>query len=148
MHEHPDVLMEEPSAAGDAVFRAPAMGTRCRKRRAIFEDASAPTAVIAEAPRHPDNALVQLQQFFISCSGCKGVISSVMIQTMEYSEIIRQMTDHFDEDSGDYPLMMAGPQWKRFKQALADFVMLEDKTEDIRQMLTYIFKSVFVHRYR
>ncbi|VDN32184.1 unnamed protein product [Gongylonema pulchrum] len=89
------------------------------------------------------------------------------------------MTDHFDEDSGDYPLMMAGPQWKRFKQALADFVMmlvnkckssyvfdqrlmdgviqlltgladsqLEDKTEDIRQMLTYIFKSVFVHRYR
>ncbi|KAL3985546.1 STAG domain family protein [Acanthocheilonema viteae] len=196
---------------------------------------------IEEYERHPDNALVQLQQFFISCCGCKGIISSVMLQTMEYSEIIRQMTDQFDEDTGDYPLIMPGPLWKRFKQTLADFVLLlvnkckssyvfdqrlmdgviqlltgladsqvrafrhtstfiamklssalvdvalelvdlkaknmkqvetekaklraegpnsrldvlinkkaeiDDKTEDIRQMLTYIFKSVFVHRYR
>uniref|UniRef100_A0A915PG47 SCD domain-containing protein n=1 Tax=Setaria digitata TaxID=48799 RepID=A0A915PG47_9BILA len=151
------------------------------------------------------------------------------------------MTDQFDEDTGDYPLVMPGPLWKRFKQTLADFVLLlvnkckssyvfdqrlmdgviqlltgladsqvrafrhtstfiamklssalvdvalelvdlkaknvrqvetekaklraegpnsrldvlinkkaeiDDKTEDIRQMLTYIFKSVFVHRYR
>uniref|UniRef100_A0A1I8ED25 SCD domain-containing protein n=1 Tax=Wuchereria bancrofti TaxID=6293 RepID=A0A1I8ED25_WUCBA len=196
---------------------------------------------IEEYERHPDNALVQLQQFFISCCGCKGIISSVMLQTMEYSEIIRQMTDQFDEDTGDYPLVMPGPLWKRFKQTLADFVLLlvnkckssyvfdqrlmdgviqlltgladsqvrafrhtstfiamklssalvdvalelvdlkaknirqvetekaklkaegpnsrldvlinkkaeiDDKTEDTRQMLTYIFKSVFVHRYR
>ncbi|OZC07917.1 hypothetical protein X798_05024 [Onchocerca flexuosa] len=196
---------------------------------------------IEEYERHPDNALVQLQQFFISCCGCKGIISSVMLQTMEYSEIIRQMTDQFDEDTGDYPLVMPGPLWKKFKQTLADFVLLlvnkckssyvfdqrlmdgviqlltgladsqvrafrhtstfiamklssalvdvalelvdlkaknikqvetekaklrvegpnsrldilinkkaeiDDKTEDIRQMLTYIFKSVFVHRYR
>ncbi|EFO23808.1 hypothetical protein LOAG_04674 [Loa loa] len=170
---------------------------------------------IEEYERHPDNALVQLQQFFISCCGCKGIISSVMLQTMEYSEIIRQMTDQFDEDTGDYPLVMPGPLWKRFKQTLADFILLlvnkckssyvfdqrlmdgviqlltgladsqvrafrhtstfiamklssalvdvalelvdlkaknirqiDDKTEDIRQMLTYIFKSVFVHRYR
>lgn len=139
---------------------------------------------IEEYERHPDNALVQLQQFFISCCGCKGIISSVMLQTMEYrwfscflpliqisdelatniihrqfailhsvalvmewkrclnlfklikaylncsadfncSEIIRQMTDQFDEDTGDYPLVMTGPLWKRFKQTLADFVLVK-----------------------
>ncbi|VDN54670.1 unnamed protein product [Dracunculus medinensis] len=196
---------------------------------------------IEEYEHHPDNALVQLQQFFISCCGCKGVISSVMLQTMEYSEIIRRMTEQFDEDSADYPLIMPGPQWKKFKQNFADFIMLlvnkckasyvfdqrlmdsviqlltgladsqvrafrhtstfaamklssalvdiaielvslkeknskqvetekaklkaqsvndrldililkkselDEKTDDVRQMLSYIFKSVFVHRYR
>jgi hypothetical protein len=39
---------------------------------------------IEEYERHPDSALVQLQQLFISASGCKGVISSNMIQHMEY----------------------------------------------------------------
>ncbi|EJW71572.1 hypothetical protein WUBG_17522, partial [Wuchereria bancrofti] len=34
------------------------------------------------------------------------------------------MTDQFDEDTGDYPLVMPGPLWKRFKQTLADFVLL------------------------
>uniref|UniRef100_A0A915PK27 STAG domain-containing protein n=1 Tax=Setaria digitata TaxID=48799 RepID=A0A915PK27_9BILA len=42
---------------------------------------------IEEYERHPDNALVQLQQFFISCCGCKGIISSVMLQTMEYRRV-------------------------------------------------------------
>uniref|UniRef100_A0A0N5AWQ1 SCD domain-containing protein n=1 Tax=Syphacia muris TaxID=451379 RepID=A0A0N5AWQ1_9BILA len=79
---------------------------------------------IEEYERHYENALVQLQQFFISCCGCKGVISSVMLQTMEYSEIIRRMTEQFDEVSCDYPLIMSGPQWKKFKQNFADFVLL------------------------
>lgn len=34
------------------------------------------------------------------------------------------MTDQFDEDTGDYPLVMPGPLWKRFKQTLADFVLV------------------------
>ncbi|MFH4976876.1 hypothetical protein AB6A40_003585 [Gnathostoma spinigerum] len=79
---------------------------------------------IGEYERNSENALVQLQQFFISCCGCKGIVSSVMLQTMEYSEIIRRMTEQFDEESGDYPLIMPGPQWKRFKQNFADFVTL------------------------
>ncbi|VDD92871.1 unnamed protein product [Enterobius vermicularis] len=79
---------------------------------------------IDEYERHYENALVQLQQFFISCCGCKGVVSSVMLQTMEYSEIIRRMTEQFDEVSCDYPLVMPGPQWKKFKQNFADFLLL------------------------
>lgn len=34
------------------------------------------------------------------------------------------MTDQFDEDTGDYPLVMPGPLWKRFKQTLADFILV------------------------
>uniref|UniRef100_A0A1I7XVF4 STAG domain-containing protein n=1 Tax=Heterorhabditis bacteriophora TaxID=37862 RepID=A0A1I7XVF4_HETBA len=73
---------------------------------------------IEEYERHPDAALVKLQQFFISCCGCKGVISAQMIATLEYSDIIRRMTEDFDEDSGDYPLVMSGTQWKKFRNNL------------------------------
>ncbi|KAK0404943.1 hypothetical protein QR680_017716 [Steinernema hermaphroditum] len=79
---------------------------------------------IEEYDRHPDNALVQLQQFFVSCSGCKGVISSVMIQKMDYKDIIRRLTEEFDEESGDYPLVMSGPQWRKFKTNFPEFVSL------------------------
>ncbi|KAK6027040.1 hypothetical protein OSTOST_06974 [Ostertagia ostertagi] len=65
---------------------------------------------IEEYERNPDAALVKLQQFFISCCGCKGTINAHMLSTMEYSEIIRRMTEDFDEDSGDYPLILTGTQ--------------------------------------
>ncbi|KAJ1347664.1 hypothetical protein KIN20_002787 [Parelaphostrongylus tenuis] len=197
---------------------------------------------IEEYERNPDAALVKLQQFFISCCGCKGTINSHMLNTMEYSEIIRRMTEDFDEDSGDYPLILTGMQWKKFRNnlhsmlyvwidkcksslifdqrmmdgviqlltgladsqvrafrhtatfaamkissALVDVTLelvsvkdrnakqleaekarlkqssgtnekldvliqkkneIEERTDDVRQMLQYIFKSVFVHRYR
>ncbi|VDM63612.1 unnamed protein product [Angiostrongylus costaricensis] len=197
---------------------------------------------IEEYERNPDAALVKLQQFFISCCGCKGTINAHMLSTMEYSEIIRRMTEDFDEDSGDYPLILTGMQWKKFRNnlhsmlyvwidkcksslifdqrmmdsviqlltgladsqvrafrhtatfaamkissALVDVTLelvsvkdrnakqleaekarlkqssgtnekldvliqkkneIEERTDDVRQMLQYIFKSVFVHRYR
>ncbi|KAK6742111.1 hypothetical protein RB195_009776 [Necator americanus] len=197
---------------------------------------------IEEYERNPDAALVKLQQFFISCCGCKGVINAHMLSTMEYSDIIRRMTEDFDEDSGDYPLILTGTQWKKFRNnlhsmlyvwidkcksslifdqrmmdsviqlltgladsqvrafrhtatfaamkissALVDVTLelvsvkdrnakqleaekarlkqssgtnekldvliqkkneIEERTDDVRQMLQFIFKSVFVHRYR
>ncbi|KJH51333.1 STAG domain protein [Dictyocaulus viviparus] len=203
---------------------------------------------IEEYERNPDAALVKLQQFFISCCGCKGTINAHMLSTMEYSDIIRRMTEDFDEDSGDYPLILTGMQWKKFRNnlhsmlyvwidkcksslifdqrmmdsviqlltgladsqvrafrhtatfaelslfaamkissALVDVTLelvsvkernakqleaekarlkqssgtnekldvliqkkneIEERTDDVRQMLQYIFKSVFVHRYR
>ncbi|MEE6496982.1 hypothetical protein FKM82_002547 [Ascaphus truei] len=66
-----------------------------------------------------DVALLDLINFFIQCSGCKGVVSSDMFRHMQNSEIIRRMTEEFDEDSGDYPLTMAGPQWKKFKYSFS-----------------------------
>uniref|UniRef100_A0A8C9W5Y9 Cohesin subunit SA n=1 Tax=Scleropages formosus TaxID=113540 RepID=A0A8C9W5Y9_SCLFO len=69
-----------------------------------------------------DVALLDLINFFIQCSGCKGGVSAEMFHHMQNSEIIRKMTEEFDEDSGDYPLTMAGPQWKKFKSNFCEFI--------------------------
>lgn len=69
-----------------------------------------------------ETALIALMQFFINASGCKGKISPTMQSTMEHTSIIRKMTEEFDEESGEYPLIMAGQQWKKFKAHFCDFV--------------------------
>ncbi|XP_062917012.1 cohesin subunit SA-2 isoform X1 [Mobula hypostoma] len=69
-----------------------------------------------------DIALLDLINFFIQCSGCKGVVTAEMFRHMQNSEIIRKMTEEFDEDSGDYPLTMPGPQWKKFKSSFCEFI--------------------------
>ncbi|XP_024921318.1 cohesin subunit SA-2 [Cynoglossus semilaevis] len=69
-----------------------------------------------------DVALLDLINFFIQCSGCKGAVSGEMFRNMQNSEIIRKMTEEFDEDSGDYPLTMSGPQWKKFRTSFCDFI--------------------------
>uniref|UniRef100_A0A2C9KAA6 SCD domain-containing protein n=1 Tax=Biomphalaria glabrata TaxID=6526 RepID=A0A2C9KAA6_BIOGL len=69
-------------------------------------------------------ALLELIQFFIQCSGCKGKITPYMYASMEHAEIIRKMTEEFDEESGDYPLIMTGPQWKKFKSSYCEFVQV------------------------
>ncbi|KAL4220722.1 Cohesin subunit SA-2 [Mactra antiquata] len=71
-----------------------------------------------------DSSLLELIQFFIQCSGCKGKITPFMYSNMEHAEIIRKMTEEFDEDSGDYPLIMSGPQWKKFKPNYNEFVQV------------------------
>ncbi|KAA8587117.1 hypothetical protein FQN60_000953 [Etheostoma spectabile] len=76
-----------------------------------------------EAYKHDrDIALLDLINFFIQCSGCKGAVSPEMFRHMQNSEIIRKMTEEFDEDSGDYPLTMSGPQWKKFRISFCDFI--------------------------
>ncbi|XP_063793320.1 cohesin subunit SA-2 [Pseudophryne corroboree] len=76
-----------------------------------------------EAYKHnKDVALLDLINFFIQCSGCKGIVTGDMFRHMQNSEIIRRMTEEFDEDSGDYPLTMAGPQWKKFKYSFCEFI--------------------------
>ncbi|XP_037089129.1 cohesin subunit SA-1-like [Pollicipes pollicipes] len=67
-------------------------------------------------------ALLALNQFFITASGCKGIITSKMQQTMEDVAIIRKMTEEFDEESGEYPLIQTGQQWKKFRSNFCDFV--------------------------
>ncbi|KAK2186468.1 hypothetical protein NP493_199g04022 [Ridgeia piscesae] len=71
-----------------------------------------------------DTALLDLIQFFIRCSGCKARITAHMYHNLEHTEIIRKMTEEFDEDSGDYPLILPGPQWKKFRSNFCDFIMV------------------------
>ena len=44
-----------------------------------------------------DSALLDLIQFFIHSSGCKGRITPHMYASMEHAEIIKKMTEEFDE---------------------------------------------------
>ncbi|XP_072908145.1 cohesin subunit SA-1-like isoform X1 [Hemitrygon akajei] len=69
-----------------------------------------------------ETALLELLNFFIRCCGCKGVITSEMFRKLQNAEIIRKMTEEFDEDSADYPLSMAGPVWKKFRQNFCEFI--------------------------
>lgn len=71
-----------------------------------------------------DTALLDLMQFFIQCSGCKGRITPQMQASMEHAQIIRKMTEEFEEESGDYPLIMSGPQWKKFRTNYCEFVQV------------------------
>ncbi|XP_068607621.1 cohesin subunit SA-1 [Brachionichthys hirsutus] len=69
-----------------------------------------------------DLALLDLINFFIQCSGCKGTVRIEMFRNMQNAEIIRKMTEEFDEDSGDYPLTMPGPVWKKFRYNFCEFI--------------------------
>lgn len=69
-----------------------------------------------------DEGLVQIIQFFVSCAGCSGKITKYSLLNLTHQDIIRQMTEEFDEDSSAYPLIQPGPTWKRFKTHLCDFV--------------------------
>uniref|UniRef100_A0A670ZW38 Cohesin subunit SA n=2 Tax=Pseudonaja textilis TaxID=8673 RepID=A0A670ZW38_PSETE len=69
-----------------------------------------------------DIALLDLINFFIHCSGCRGTVRIEMFRNMQNAEIIRKMTEEFDEDSGDYPLTMPGPQWKKFRSNFCEFI--------------------------
>ncbi|CAK9291266.1 unnamed protein product [Gordionus sp. m RMFG-2023] len=68
-------------------------------------------------------AVGNLMQFFVDSSGCKGKITQEMQTTMEHSDIIRKMTEQFDEDSGDYPIISGGI-FKRFRINFCDFVQI------------------------
>lgn len=69
-----------------------------------------------------ETALIALMQFFINASGCKGHITAEMQSMLEHTAIIRRMTEEFDEESGEYPLIMPGQQWKKFKTNFCEFV--------------------------
>ncbi|XP_062405700.1 cohesin subunit SA-1 [Sardina pilchardus] len=66
--------------------------------------------------------LLELINFLVQCCGCKGVVSKEMLTSMQNSDIICQLTKEFKEDSAAYPLSSVGPQWRRFRESLCEFV--------------------------
>lgn len=67
-------------------------------------------------------AIIELMQFFIRSSGCKGKITPQMRQNLDNGQIIRALVDEFDEEGADYPLVMTGPQWKKFRNNFCEFI--------------------------
>lgn len=93
-----------------------------------------------------DSSLLDLISFFIQCSGCKGVVTAEMCQSKEDSDVMSQMVEELDEDSGlqykkflafpwiltvtwpmdtdsaEYPLVQPGPYGRWFHSEFCDFV--------------------------
>uniref|UniRef100_A0A5K3ESR2 SCD domain-containing protein n=2 Tax=Mesocestoides corti TaxID=53468 RepID=A0A5K3ESR2_MESCO len=69
-------------------------------------------------------AMLELVQFFISCSGCKGKVSLDMYNSLPHADIIKRMTEEFDEDSGEYPLVQSSPAWRRFRANFVEFIQV------------------------
>ncbi|NWI90977.1 STAG2 protein, partial [Pitta sordida] len=67
-------------------------------------------------------ALLDLINFFIQCSGCQGMVTAEMFQSLHKKDIMRKMTESFDEDNEDYPLVRTGPYWKKFKANFCEFI--------------------------
>ncbi|KAJ8012485.1 hypothetical protein DPEC_G00043300 [Dallia pectoralis] len=92
-----------------------------------------------------DSALLDLVSFFIQCSGCKGLVTAEMFQSRK-GDVMSKMVEELDEpsglqykkflafpwiltvtwpmdmDSGEYPLTMSGPYWRRFRSEFCEFV--------------------------
>ncbi|NXJ76223.1 STAG2 protein, partial [Trogon melanurus] len=67
-------------------------------------------------------ALLDLINFFIQCSGCQGMVTAEMFQSLHKKDVMRKMTETFDEDNEDYPLIRTGPYWKKFKSNFCEFI--------------------------
>ncbi|XP_014368635.1 cohesin subunit SA-2 isoform X2 [Papilio machaon] len=76
---------------------------------------------IEEYKTNRESALVQLMQFFINSSGCRGKVTPDMA-SMDHTLIIKKMTQEFDEESGEYPLIMSGQTWKKFRSSFCEFI--------------------------
>lgn len=70
-----------------------------------------------------ESASLELMNFFVRSSGCKGRITKEMKEGLDNAQIIRQLVEEFDDEAGgDYPLIMTGPTWKKFRSSFCDFV--------------------------
>ncbi|NXM36653.1 STAG2 protein, partial [Oxyruncus cristatus] len=67
-------------------------------------------------------ALLDLINFFIQCSGCQGMVTAEMFQSLHKKDVMQKMTETFDEDNEDYPLIRTGTYWKKFKANFCEFI--------------------------
>uniref|UniRef100_A0A672UC67 Cohesin subunit SA n=1 Tax=Strigops habroptila TaxID=2489341 RepID=A0A672UC67_STRHB len=67
-------------------------------------------------------ALLDLINFFIQCSGCQGMVTAEMFESLHKKDVMLKMTENFDEGDEDYPLIRTGPYWKKFKANFCEFI--------------------------
>ncbi|KAM4749209.1 cohesin subunit SA-3 [Rhinophrynus dorsalis] len=69
-----------------------------------------------------ESALLELINFLMQACGCKGVVTQEMLEHMQNADIIRKMTEEFDEDTADYPLSLSTQPWKKFRLNFGEFL--------------------------
>ncbi|XP_074838987.1 cohesin subunit SA-3 [Carettochelys insculpta] len=67
-------------------------------------------------------SFLELVNFFIRSCGCKGVVTPEMFRKLQNSEIIQQLTEQFDEDSAEYPLVLSSLPWRKFRAGFCELV--------------------------
>ncbi|KAG1934625.1 cohesin subunit SA-2 [Pimephales promelas] len=77
-----------------------------------------------EYRRDREAGLLELINFIVQCSGCKGVVTREMFSSLQNADIISHLTKDFNEDSVSYPLVSLGPQWRHFREGVCEFVSL------------------------
>ncbi|CAD5230132.1 unnamed protein product [Bursaphelenchus xylophilus] len=114
---------------------------------------------IQDYERDQDDATVKFLQFLITATGCKGAVTTVMVRSLEFKQIVDNLSDQFDDDCGDYPLVRAGNQWKKFRSLFGEFIMIfvgkikqsiiydDGFTDYVMQLLT-CFASSSVRNFR
>jgi cohesin complex subunit SA-1/2 len=65
-------------------------------------------------------AIAKIQQLFLHSCGCRGIFH--MMPEIDYPQVIRNMSDEFDEDCAEYPIIQSGQQWKKFRQYYETFL--------------------------
>ncbi|CAI2355382.1 unnamed protein product [Caenorhabditis sp. 36 PRJEB53466] len=68
-------------------------------------------------------ATAEIQQFFFAICGCKGKVTPQMSATLSFKDIICRMTEDFEEESADYPLVHGGAL-KKIRTNLHTFLHL------------------------
>uniref|UniRef100_A0A1I7V1P6 SCD domain-containing protein n=1 Tax=Caenorhabditis tropicalis TaxID=1561998 RepID=A0A1I7V1P6_9PELO len=66
-------------------------------------------------------AVAEMYQFFFAICGCKGTVTPQMSATLSFKDIICRMTEDFEEESADYPLVHGG-NLKKFRANLHTFI--------------------------
>ncbi|XP_032234908.2 cohesin subunit SA-1 isoform X2 [Nematostella vectensis] len=69
-----------------------------------------------------EDAMVDIIHFFVQCCGCKGIVTRSMLDEDENVDAVRQLTEQFEEESHEYPLIMSGQAHKKFKANFVAFV--------------------------
>ncbi|KAK7137452.1 hypothetical protein R3I94_013180 [Phoxinus phoxinus] len=77
-----------------------------------------------EYRRDREAGLLELINFVVQCSGCKGVVTREMFSSQQNADIISHLTKEFNEDSVSYPLVSLGVQWRHFREGVCEFVSL------------------------
>ncbi|KAG8430951.1 hypothetical protein GDO86_019672 [Hymenochirus boettgeri] len=87
-----------------------------------------------------ETALLELINFLMQACGCKGVVTQEMLESMQNADIIRKMTEDFDEETSDYPLSCSSSSWKKFRLNFGEFL----ETLVLRSQFSIIYDDLLM----
>ncbi|XP_042626435.1 cohesin subunit SA-1 isoform X4 [Cyprinus carpio] len=119
---------EESRGLGPHGAQTEGRATACHLYEAVRSGRSALLTVIddwlEEYRRDREAGILELINFVVQCSGCKGVVTREMFSRLQNADIISHLTTEFNEDSVSYPLVSGGSQWRHFREGVCEFVSL------------------------